>query len=253
MSSTKCLLLSFFQVLGANSEVRQFVLKQASAEDCQTLQIGESWISHSPITCHRECVSRHWENCQAVVYNSETRNCTPGSIAFGIIKKVKTSIPESGSSDTLYYVRQPIPPCNTTNNFALYDVCGTSACLYMSTSRADNFNHARTICSQMDSRLFVGNTMAKYTLFMYASKTYINVYGCYIGLKHIDAIGQFIWENGEPLSDEQNQYIWRPGEPNSEGQDCADAKHTNWPRNFGLFDATCGKPGHYVCERCEDC
>ena len=235
--------------------MRQFFIKQASSEDCQTLHIGESWISHSPFTCQLRCISLYSKNCQAVVYNSQTGNCTPGSNAFGPIGQITTSIPETGSSDTLYYVRQPIPPCNTTNNFALYDVCGTSACLYLSTSVADNYTHARSICSQMNSRLFVGNTMAKFTLFMYTGKTYMNVDSCYVGLQDIDVEGNFIWENAEPLSDEQNQYIWRPGEPNNgnENQDCADAKHADWPFQFGLYDGICAAKRHFVCERCEHC
>ena len=166
------------------------------------MQLGESWISHSPITCQRECMSRYSENCQSVVYNSQTRNCTPGSIAFGPIEKVATSIPETGSSDKLYYMRQPIPSCNTSNSFALYDVCGTSACLYLSTSRANNFGNARTLCRQMNSRLFVGTTMAKFSLFWYTTKTYINA-NTLIGLQDFKVEGNFVWENGEPLSDEQ--------------------------------------------------
>ena len=245
-----CLLL----VLGASSEVRQFFLKQASGQDCQTLQLGESWISQSPITCQRECMSRYSENCQAVVYNGQIGNCRPGSIAFGPIEKVTTSIPESGSSDKLYYVRQPIPPCNTSNNFALYDVCGTSACLYLSTSVADNYSHARLLCSQMNSRLFVGNTMAKFSMFWYTTKTYMNV-NTYIGLQDIDVEGNFVWENGEPLSDEQYQYIWLPEEPNNIGgdQNCAVIQHAMYPENFGIDDDQCYWKNYYVCERCEQC
>ena len=242
-----CLLL----VLGANCEVRQFFLKQASGQDCQS---GESWISHFLFDCHLECIRRYSENCQAVVYNGQTGNCRPGSIAFGPIEKVTTSIPESGSSDKLYYVRQPIPPCNTSNNFSHYDVCGTSACLYLSTSEADNYSHARLICSQMNSRLIVGNTRAKFSLFWYTIKTYMSA-NTYIGLQDIDVEGNFVWENGEPLSDEQYQYIWIPGEPtNGAGkQNCAVVQHAQWPRKFGIDDYSCNSKKYYVCERCEQC
>ncbi|KAK3764487.1 hypothetical protein RRG08_055652 [Elysia crispata] len=242
-----------FKVLGASSEVRQFFLKQASGQDCQTLQLGESWISQSPITCQRECMSRYSENCQSVVYNSQTGNCTPGSIAFGPIFYVTTSIPETGPSETLYYMRQPIPPCNTSNNFSLYDVCGTSGCLYLSTSEA-NYTDARTICSQMNSRLFVGNTMAKFSLFWYTSKTYMKV-TTYIGLGDNDVEGKYVWENGEPLSSEQYQYVWFHRQPDNYlgDQDCAIAQHANWPTRFGLDDAFCYQGFHYVCERCEGC
>ena len=248
------ILFCLFLVLGASSEVRQFFLKQVSGQDCQTLQLGESWISQSPITCQRECMSRYSENCQSVVYNSQTGICRPGYIAFGPIKNVKTSIPETGSSDKIYYVRQAIPPCTTSDNFALYDVCGTSACLYLSTSEADNYNHAKTLCSQMNSRRFVGNTMAKFSLFWYTSKTYMKV-TTYIGLEDIDVEGNFTWENGEPLSYEQYQYIWFPTEPDNfrGNQDCAIAQHANWPTRFGLDDAFCHEGFYYVCERCWEC
>ena len=245
-----CLLL----VLRASSEVRQFFLKQASGQDCQTLQLGEKWISQSPITCQRECLSLYSENCQSIIYNSQTGSCTPGSIAFSPIKKVTTSIPETSSSDKLYYVMQTIPPCNTSNNFALYDVCGTSACLYLSTSRADNYNDARTFCSQMNSSLFVGNTMAKFSLFWYTSKTYIND-NLYTGLQDIDVEGKFVWENGEPLSYEQKQYIWHDGNPDNAGnnQHCAIAFPEVSSKKTTLDDARCDLRRHYICERCSQC
>ena len=188
-----------------------------------------------------------------MVYNSQTGNCTPGSIAFGPIEKVTTSIPETCSSDKLYYVRQLIPPCNTSNNFALYDVCGTSACLYLSTSRANNFGNARTLCKQMNSRLFVGNTMAKFSLFWHTTKTYMNV-DTLIGLQDFKIEGNFVWENGKPLSDEQYQYIWLPNEPNNipGDQDCAVALHALLPTKFGLCDGFCHKSRYYICERSEE-
>ena len=235
--------------------MRQFFLQQASGQDCQTLQLGESWISESPITCLIESMSNYSENCQAVVYNSQTGNCRPGSVAFGPIEKVTTSIPETGSSDKLYYVRQPIPPCNTSNNFALYDVCGTSACLYLSTSKANNYSDARTLCSQMNSTLFVGTTMAKFSLFWYTTKIYMKD-NTFIGLQDIDVEGNFVWENGEPLSFEQYQYFWHFGQPDNYGknQDCAVAQHAKTPNEFGFDDGYCFKfKKKYVCERCEQC
>ncbi|KAK3764482.1 hypothetical protein RRG08_055647 [Elysia crispata] len=248
------LLFLAFKVLGASSEVRQFFLKQVSGQDCQTLQLGESWTSHSPITCQRESLSLYSENCQSVVYNSQTRMCTPGSIAFGPLDRVTTSIPESSLSDKLYFVRQPIPPCNTSNNFALYDVCGTSACLYFSTSKAENYSDARTLCSQMNSSLFVGNTMAKFSLLWHTSKTYMNA-DTFIGLQDIDVEGNFVWENGEPLSYEQKQYIWLPKQPDNKRsrQDCA----VTWPsfnsQIQGLDDERCNIKRHFICERCGQC
>ena len=248
--SFMCVLLP---VLGASSEVRQFFLQQASGQDCQTLQLGESWIFHFLIDCHLECTRRYSENCQSVVFNSQTGNCTPGSIAFGPIEKVTTSIPETGSSDKLYYVRQPIPPCNTSNNFALYDVCGTSACLYLSAPDADSYSHARTTCSQMNSRLFVGNTMAKYSLFLYICDEYLrDGMETYLGLQDIDSEGNFVWENGEPLSPEQNQYIWNTDEPN-DGAGAGSEDCVEWPKAFGLNDEQCHDHNHYICERCQEC
>ena len=195
-------------------------------------------------------MSRYSENCQAVVYNSQTGICRPGSIAFGPIEKVTTSIPETGSSDKLYYVRQPIPPCNTSNSFALYDVCGTSACLYLSTSRANNFGNARTLCSQMNSRLFVANTMAKFSLFWYTSEIHMNE-DTFVGLQDIDAEGNFVRKNGEPLSPEKGQYVWLPSEPNDDygDADCVNVRHADWPDEFGFNDGQSNQTRNYVCER----
>ena len=241
-------------VLGANSKLRQLFLKPASAQDCRTLQLGDSWISHSLIACQLECMDRYSENCQAVVYNSETGICRPGSTAFWHLQRVATSIPKIGSADTLYYVRQPIPPCNTENNFAVYDVCGTSACIYLSTSNASGYIDGRTRCSQMSSRLFVGNTIAKFSLFMYAVETDIR-FGTYIGLQDFDVEGNFLWENGESLSLEQHQYVWSPGETksNNEIENCAIGYLAGSVNGFGLDDGNCNNRRRYICERCQQC
>ncbi|KAK3720264.1 hypothetical protein RRG08_007885 [Elysia crispata] len=105
--------------------VRQVYLKQTTGQECQTLQIGESWSSWSAL----ECAFRFSDTCQSIVYNAENQTCTPDSVAFGPLQNVDTSIPVTGFNGKIVYMKQPIPPCTVNGNFALYDVCGTTACL----------------------------------------------------------------------------------------------------------------------------
>ncbi|GFS25308.1 CD209 antigen [Elysia marginata] len=238
-----------FPAVGVVSIQREAYLTQATGQECQTLQIGEPWTSVSPIACYAECMIRYPDSCQSVVYNSHTQNCRPGSVAFGPIQRITTSIPETGSTDGVFYARQPIPPCNKTDNFTIYDVCGTSACMHLSTSKANSYSTAKNICSLMNSKLYVGNTRAKFSTFWYTAKKYMNA-DILIGLNDITTEGNFVWENGESLSYEQSQYIWIISEPSGTGdEDCADARQLDWPGVFGLNDAKCSEPKHYICER----
>ena len=128
------LLLSLFSPApGANSELRQAYLTQATGLECQTLEIGDPWTSGSPLQCYLQCMVRHPDTCQSVVYNHVTQQCTPGSIAFGPLKSITRSIPGIDPHDMIFYARQPVPLCNTSSgDFVLYDVCGTYACLHLS-------------------------------------------------------------------------------------------------------------------------
>ncbi|RUS89950.1 hypothetical protein EGW08_002302 [Elysia chlorotica] len=240
-------------VAGASSNTRGIVLRQTNYLECQTRQIGESWIAPSIFTCAFRCTNT--ENCQAVVFNEASGLCRLGSVAFGPLAMVTDAIPETSSLDKIYYMKQPAPPCDTANNFAIYDKCGASACLYLSTSNSKGYDDAKTDCSQMNSRLFVGNTIAKYSLFWYVSK-YIIKEDTYIGLNDIEEEGTFVWENGEPLSAEQNLYIWNQNQPSNggSGEDCAEANHGDWG-DFAkaLNDEKCYVSQSYICERCEQC
>ncbi|RUS70237.1 hypothetical protein EGW08_021997 [Elysia chlorotica] len=244
-----------FSVAGASSDMRKRFLHQTSNVECQTWQIGDSWIAPSLIFCSFRCMST--ANCQAVVFNETTGLCRMGSVAFGPVAQV-SGIPETSSLDKIYYMKQPVPPCNTANNFAIYDKCGASACLYLSTSVAYGYDEAKRFCSEINSRLFVGNSMAKYSLFWYVSK-YIVQKNTFIGLNDIEVEGTFVWENGEPLSAEQNQYIWQPYQPNNygEGEDCVEANHEPYPDlirpTIALNDDVCWAVNRYICERCEQC
>ncbi|RUS77953.1 hypothetical protein EGW08_014262 [Elysia chlorotica] len=244
-----------FPVAGASSNTREVFMQETSYLECQSVQLGGSWIAPSLIACNIRCMNT--ENCQAAVFNEASGLCRLGSVAFGPLPNftLTGAIPETGSLDKIYYMQQPPPPCDTANNFTIYDKCGTSACLYLSTSRADGYRDAKTVCSQMNSRPFVGNTLAKYSLFWYVSKDIISD-NTFIGLTDIKVEGTFVWENGEPLSAEQQQYIWMPGQPsNTRGkEDCVEARHWSWGEaTTALNDVDCAFQTSYVCERCEQC
>ncbi|GFR95975.1 CD209 antigen [Elysia marginata] len=242
-----------FPVVGVVSIQREGYLRQATGQECQTLQIGEPWASVSPIACYAECMIRYPDSCQSVVYNSHTQNCTPGSVAFGPITNITAAIPDATSADVIFYTRQPIPPCNETDSFKIYDVCGTSDCLHVSPELADNYTVAKSRCDQMNSRLVVANTKARFSLMWYTAKSY-NFYDAYIGLNDFAEEGTFVWINGEPLSSEQYQYVWVPGEPSNYywwegGEQCVQVNFGWWPDYVGVNDVKCSISGHYICER----
>ncbi|RUS81434.1 hypothetical protein EGW08_010818 [Elysia chlorotica] len=245
-------LLILFKVAGASSNTREVFLHQTSYPECQSVHLGGSWIAPSLIACQIWCMDT--ENCQAVVFNEASGLCRLGSAAFGPLPNFTNVIPETNSLDKIYYTKQPAPPCDTANNFAIYDKCGTSACLYLSTSRADGYEDAKTICAQMNSKLYIGNTLAKYSLFWHVSKLIIND-NTFIDLTDIEVEGTYVWGNGEPLSAEQQQYISNPGEPsNFNNEHCAEAKHVRYgTTDIGLNDVHCTIQDSYVCERCEQC
>ena len=236
----------------ASGDQRESYLTQSTGGyDCQTLQIGEPWTSGSPVECYAECMVRFPDSCQSIVYNAATKNCRPGSVAFGLLKTIDTSIPGTGSvNEIIYFARQPVPPCDSTEGFALYDVCGTTACLYLSTDKTV-YSSAVANCSQLDARLFVANTMIRFSLFWHVSLHYLGD-DTLLGLTDIAEEGKFVWANGEPLSSEQDKYIWAPGMPNNRGgnEHCAQARHGGWSGTdlFGLNDNECWWLEHYICE-----
>ncbi|GFR90065.1 CD209 antigen [Elysia marginata] len=216
----------------------------ANGQECQTQQLGASWTSDIQATCYLECMIRYPETCQSIVYNAGTKTCTPGGVAFHPLQFYTASIPRANSPDQIYFAKQPVPPCDTSSgNFDLYDVCGVSLCLHVSSSPDDYFR-AKTNCNQMGSRLFIANTIARLSVFEAVAMDYAKPY-TWVGLTDIDDEGKFVWDNGEPLSDEQAQYTWVPEQPNGgDGQDCVRLKYNEG----GLNDRYCNSIYDYICE-----
>ncbi|KAK3795915.1 hypothetical protein RRG08_066011 [Elysia crispata] len=243
-------LVFIFNIPTACCDIRQAYMKQTTGQECQTLQIGESWSSGSALECYRECAVRFPDSCQSIVYTTDNQSCTPGSAAFRPLENVDTSIPVTGSNGMIFYKQQPIPPCNTNGSFSLYNVCGTTACLYLSSSVAD-YHEAVSICSGMNSRMFFGNTLARFSVFWEISLKYLKDQ-TWIGLNDLDDEDTYVWENGEPLSDQMAQWVFRPGYPNDytgrNDEDCAEARHRSWPGIYGLNDAICWYKKLYMCE-----
>ncbi|GFO45635.1 hypothetical protein PoB_007214000 [Plakobranchus ocellatus] len=237
-----------FSVLAISSFQREMYLTKVTGETCQTEQLAEAWISPSPIACYLECIASYPDSCLSTVYNEATRTCIPGSLAFGKVDSLNESIPRSSPNSALYYVNSTTPACNTSNGFALYELCGTTVCLYLSTSRLW-FNGAVQFCSDMNSSLFIADTWARFALFWNVSLTYLNT-DTFLWLRRNSLHEPFIWGNGEPVSDKMNNFFWEPTQPdNYEAYDfCVEARHYNRPNLYGLNDVSCWTGRDFICE-----
>ncbi|GFO09599.1 Cd209 antigen-like protein e [Plakobranchus ocellatus] len=222
-------------------------LTKAAGETCQTESLAGAWTSPSPLTCYLDCLDSYPDGCLSTVYNEATGACTPGGPAFGKVDSFNESIPRSSPNSALFYVNSSRPSCNTSNGFALYELCGTTVCLHLST-RKRWFNDAVQFCASMNSSLFIADTWARFALFWSVSLTYLNT-DTYLWLSRKSDKEPFIWGNGEPLSDKMNA-LWEPTQPdNHDGYDyCVEARHYNRPDLYGLNDVSCWTDRAYICE-----
>ncbi|KAK3781742.1 hypothetical protein RRG08_037145 [Elysia crispata] len=228
-------------------EIRQAYMRKAPDQLCQALPIGAPWSSANPVECLASCMARCPTSCGSFVLNTVTQTCTPCSTPSGPLEPFKASIPAPGSSSLLYYKTQLIPPCEVSNSFAVYHVCGTSACLHLSTEKV-TYSQAVAKCSQMNSRLFIADTAARFSVIWHVGLKFIKE-DFWLGLTDLAEEGTFVWDNGDPLSEEQAGWIWGPGTPNYYGnQDCVEAIYVTWPGIFGLNDISCHAKKRYICE-----
>ncbi|KAK3749336.1 hypothetical protein RRG08_056216 [Elysia crispata] len=117
--------------LGAKTELRQARLTRATGQECSTTAIGESWVSESNIGCYIECMLFYPLTCESVVYNPDTKDCTPGSVALKTLTFAafgQTRIPAKDSDEKIYYTKRPVPECNTTSGYELKPNCGSYTC-----------------------------------------------------------------------------------------------------------------------------
>ena len=197
--------------------------------------------------CCLECTLRYPDTCHSCVYNAHSQVCRPGSIAFRPLASVTTSIPERNSNDKIFYAKQPVPPCDTSRYFALYEICGSTLCLNLTATEV-NFIQAQTNCAQMNSRLFIANSLVRFSLYWHVSRDHLNYY-TWLGLTDIDEEGKFVWDDGEPLSGEMNKYIWDYQQPDSLGnEDCTEARHPARWDPVGINDIECWHTKYYICE-----
>ncbi|GFO09593.1 hypothetical protein PoB_003609800 [Plakobranchus ocellatus] len=238
---------SFFSVLATSKSHREMYLTKVAGETCQTEQLGEAWTSPTPVTCYLDCIASYPDGCFSTVYNEATGACIPGGLAFGKIDSFNESIPRSSPENALYYVNSTTPACNTSNGFALYEMCGTTVCLYLSTSK-DWIEGAAEFCDDMHSTLFIANTWARFALFWSVSLTYLNT-DTFLWLRRNSEHEPFFWGNGEPFSDKMNA-LWEPNQPdNHDNYDyCVEARHQNRPDLYGLNDVSCWTKRAFICE-----
>ncbi|KAK3734178.1 hypothetical protein RRG08_037541 [Elysia crispata] len=120
--------------------MRQAYLTRATGQECQTGAIGDSWTTISNIGCYIKCTFLYRVTCESVVYNPDTKGCTPGSVAleslaFGSLGQSR--IPARDSDEEIYYAKRPVPECNTTSGYELVDNCGSYIC------RPTSFNFSK--------------------------------------------------------------------------------------------------------------
>ena len=186
------------------------------------------------------------DTCLIVVYNSDTQSCTPRSFAFRHLSSVSTSIPTPASGDQIHDSIQPFLSCNTsTDDFALYEAFGTAVCIHLSSIKV-TYDQAETECDQMNSKPFLANTIAKYSLISYINLNEISS-NTWIGLSDRAQEGTYERANGEPLSAEEEQYIWYRDQPNG-GGDCVEIKTNGAWNPFSLKDEKCWLKNNYTCE-----
>ncbi|GFO09602.1 Cd209 antigen-like protein e [Plakobranchus ocellatus] len=240
-------LFSFKCVWAISSSHRGMYLTKVTGETCQTEQLAEAWSSPSPVTCYLDCIASYPDRCLSTVYNEATGACIPGGPVFGKINSFNESIPRSSPNSALYYENSAKPACNTSNGFALYELCGTTVCLYLSSNRVW-FNVAVKSCTDIDSSLFIANTWARFALFWSVSLTYLNK-DTYLGLSRDPDSEIFVWGNGEPFSDKMKA-IWEPTQPDNWGGSdyCVEVRHYNRPDLYGINDVPCWSDRAFICE-----
>ncbi|GFS02236.1 hypothetical protein ElyMa_006440300 [Elysia marginata] len=183
---------------------REFHLTEATGNDCQAAQLGSSWTSSSPLVCFIACLDRYPSDCKSIVYNEDTLTCVPGSEVFCPSDNFESSIPGSDPKDALFYTSSA-PQCNASLGFALYGAGGTSACLYISTGKAD-YQSAEEECKARNATLFVADSAQKISIFWFVSLNVIKD-NTLLGLNDIQTEGNFVWANGKALSSEQSDSI----------------------------------------------
>ncbi|GFN91954.1 Cd209 antigen [Plakobranchus ocellatus] len=216
---------------------------------CQAIPLGEAWTLPSRSACFAACMSTYSDNCRSFVYNEVSQACIPGATAFGALQNVEISVSGDNSGGTLFYVKPVNPECNTADGFALYEMCGSAACLYLSDSKAD-FDGAVQSCTDINSNLIIANTLAKFALFWHVSLNNMNQ-NTYLWLSDLTTEGQFLWGDGQTIGDQLKDYIWADREPdNWFDEDCAQAKHQRNPKpSYGISDVICVLSEHFICER----
>ena len=205
--------------------------------------MSTSWKAQSRISCIRECNSRFRENCTEIIFNTETRACTPVQSA---LSGNLTLDPVPG--DVLSYRARDlytgqIPGCDTAAGFQLYEN-GNMAVCYLICPESDTYLSAQTYCLERNSRLFIANTAEKVSLFKSLVGEYFNISSwTHIGLiKHNHS---WEWQNGEAL-DLNTGFEWGNGQPDfNPDEDCG--MYVN--SDFNFHNSLCSFKNDFICEK----
>ena len=232
----------------ANGKTREAYLTKTTGSVCQTSLLGQAFTSSSPLVCFTTCLTLYPSNCRGFVFNKINQNCLPAVSVYSPVPSLPPS-PMLGNDIVFFPNTFPDLNCNASLGFALYEVCGTSACLYLSTTKI-TFYAAVRFCAAKKGNVFVANSLEKFSLFWSVSLHVIRD-DTYLGLTDSGSEGQFEWISGEPLSVEQTAYIWAPHQPDDKSghEDCVEARHGSAAGARGLNDIRCQLKKRFICEQ----
>lgn len=202
-------------------------------------RLGLAWSSQSPSDCYFACWSKYGSQCQTILFNSDTKLCTPGS--FIRTTNYSGALPPTISEGDLFAASA----CDVSDSFTYVTSGDASACIKASTFVLSG-DEAAIHCRLLGSHLFVPRSLDRLELLPDDAR-YI------IGLTDKANEGTFVWEdNGEAITDAYKALLFKSSEPNNRGGDenCVDVRGgTNATNTGNDISCTPTRRRLFACER----